>query len=121
MIEYINGHTVRLTPDTKRQSYRKPKPKPRGVAVGKPSRRGVPVRKPKRSTRTAWDRKITAQAADALKDAMEKKLWLSRQLRRSADYEAALEEKGCSKSDGMFGWSCPEGTRVMRQDEGLPF
>ena len=108
MIEHLNDHTVRLTPDTKRLSHRRPKAKPRGVVVGKP----------KRST---WEGKITALAADALKDAMEKKLWLSRQYRRSADYEAALEEKGCSKSEGIFGWSCPEGTRVMRQDERLPF
>ena len=92
MIEHLNDHTVRLTPDTKRQSYRRPK-------SGK---------------RTAWDRKITALAADALKDAMEKKLWLSRQLRRSAAYEAALEERGCHKSRGLGGWSCPSGTRVMR-------
>ena len=106
MIEHINDHTVRLTPDTERHSHRRPKAN--GVVVGKP----------KRST---WEGKVVELAAAALKDAMEKKLWLSRQYRRSADYEAALEEKGCSKSEGMFGWSCPEGTRVMRQDERLPF
>jgi len=108
MIEYLNDHTVRLTPDTERHSHRRPKAKPRGVVVGKP----------KRST---WEGKVVELAAAALKDAMEKKLWLARQMRRSADYELALERRGCHKSRGMFGWSCPEGTRVMRQDERLPF
>ena len=123
MIEYLNNHTVRLTPDTKRLSYRKrkPKPKPRGVVVGKPQRRGVPVRKPKRGKRTAWDRKITALAADAIRGAMDRELWLARQMRRSHEYELALERRGCTKGRGLGGWSCPSGTRVMRQDERLPF
>ena len=106
MIEYLDDHTIKLTPDTKRLSYRKrkPKPKPRGVVVGKP----------KRGKRTAWDRKITALAADAIRGAMDRELWLARQMRRSADYELALERRGCHKSRGLGGWSCPEGTKVMR-------
>jgi len=99
IVEHINCNTVRLTSDTKR---RKPKPKPRGVVVGKPKRR------PKKALNS-----LERLMVDSVKEALTKRLWLERQLRRSADYMAALEARGCSKSQGMPGWYCPPSTRVM--------
>ena len=98
MIEHINSNTIRLTPGQARQSCARVRSRPRKALNS-----------------------LERLMVDSVKDALTKRLWYERQLRRSADYEAALEERGCHKTRGMFGWSCPEGTRVMRQDEGLPF
>ena len=45
---------------------------------------------------------------------MERELWRLRQVRRSDEYELALEHRGCTKGRGLGGWSCPSGTKVMR-------
>ena len=94
IVTRINDHTVKLTPDTQRGC--------------------VQVRRPKSGKRNTWEGKVIGMAADVIKDAMEKQLWLARQMRRSDDYQLRLERRGCHKSRGLGGWSCPSGTKVMR-------
>ena len=57
---------------------------------------------------------IERELIASVKGVMERELWRLRQVRRSDEYELALEHRGCTKGRGLGGWSCPSGTKVMR-------
>ena len=91
MIEYINDHTVRLTPDT-----------PKKRVIQRP-----------RKCLGAMERKIAGMAVEALKNAMDERLWLQRQLRRAADYQRALDAARCVKGKGLPGYVCPPNAKIL--------
>ena len=96
MIEYINSNAIRLIPSPKRSGGH---------------------RNPKRRKPNAWERKVLDIVADSVKSALDGELFLRRQLRRARDYEVAILKRGYTKDEGRLrGWSCQEGTRVMRPD-----
>ena len=50
---------------------------------------------------------------EAVKSAVEGPLWLRRQMARAEAFQAALENKDCSKVAGLPGYTCPPNTKVM--------
>ena len=90
MIEYINDHTVRLTPGTKRRTCKRPAKR-----------------------LNAMEQKIVTMAADALGAAMDGEMWYRRQLGRADRYQKALEKRGCRKIAGLPGYTCPPGAHKV--------
>ena len=70
--------------------------------------------RPRTRPRARLSPSIERELIASVKGMMERELWRLRQVRRSDEYELALERRGCHKSRGLGGWSCPEGTKVMR-------
>ena len=70
--------------------------------------------RPRTSARARLSPSIKSELIASVKGVMERELWRLRQVRRSDEYELALEHRGCTKGRGLGGWSCPSGTKVMR-------
>ena len=98
MITFINDHTVRLEPDAPRRITRKP-----------------PVKR-----YPHWlEREIAASIKSTIKKEIRGQLWLERQLKKSADYQRALEKRAILKTTGLPGYVCAPYCKVMRTPDQM--